>query len=756
MANGPASFTFDIAAPVQSAGPIAPAQAMLGVSGNTGPSSVPLTPGIDMSRDNSDKTLDVLMKLGSDYLAPRIAAARQQKAAEGVVAAMQGMSASTMQDEDVFGGLFGDPVTVAAARQVEKMNAVNAFNVSLAEQMSDIRKMDPAEFRKWYPSHMQQFTTGDPQSDAMITQAFMERMPQTVDMHTKAHTQYRQEVAEEIYSNDLNTWGKALEADAAAFQTGGMSQDAYLGTKQSFASRLAGPGGIHTEVYPKWVNRAYKRFAADGNLQALQIMEDTGVLEATQTDEQYATLLKVRDAAENKVSARSPALLAPAADRGTQEFHIGNGTSPLSSVEEVVAWAHDYNRNFMDTYGGSKPPYTIEAIGKLVEDWHAGKAKAQQRALRSSDDITGAVDAHYNAILGGIDMSMKGFPGQTAFVERAAQDLAIQRFADDPKKLATLIDKSSNTWPAVQAKIAPALDLLRRGEWGPQVAESMGFIAQMAQAGGEQLLGRYLQEDAGPALSMLQLGGLESNPEKLAELTKQLAVHKWARIPQDDIKEMEGYIYDAADKGMWNTVKSVFGAGEYANFNLTDGGRKALARILAPLAARAAHGTARDPARAARVAAGMVQGNLDIVAGIPVMGAKLADPNARTLEAAVNALIPVNPLTRTKERISQSSENYQRAVNSVIAAKMAQFPGAFSMFSSPEAERATWLGSKMSLDMVGADGNSYPVEITPEEVRDALRVVQAAPPRVPTPVGSPLGIPELPPAVPATQNFDLM
>lgn len=739
MAEGQ-SFTFEIAAPVQATAPQAPAPALFGFSGNASSPAVPLAQGPDMRGDNSGKTIDFLMKLGSNILAPHVAAARQQKAAEGMVAAMQGMSAASIQDGELLGNLFGDSVTVAAARQVEQMDAVNKFSVSLAENMQDIRKMSPQEFRSWYPQQMQQFSTGDPQSDAMITQAFMERMPQTVDMHIKAHTQYRQEVAEQAWSNDLNTWGSALLRDHEAAAKQQLSPDLLNKTKADFAARLAGPGGISTSEYPKWINRAYKRFAADGNLAALKIIEETGVLEATQTDDQYAALIKARDASENKMSSRYPSLLTLASDRGTIEFHIDNGSSVFNSPEEVMQWADSYNRDFMDTYGGSKPPLTIETVGNLVERWHEGRAKAEGRNARAgalSDND--AVLAHYTNILNGQAILSKGIDGIGAVQQRTAQDMAFRNFADKPAELARLIEKDDAEWPVVQSVIAPATELLRNGVVSERAIQGMSFIAQMAAAGGERVIGRYLKEDAGVAMALLDLGGLQAEPEKLVELSKQLRVDKWARKPPEELAAMEAAIYDASDKGLWNTVKSLFGAGEYANFQMTDGGRRLLANILAPYAAMAAHGTTRDPDRAAKVAMGMIEGQIDIVAGIPTLAPRLDTGSARTMASAVNALVKPDPITGKRAPISQGSENYQRAVNNVIEGKIRARvaagempPSVYGTFGgAPVAERADWNGSKMYIDMVGNDGHPITVDVTPAEVYQALQSVQSIAPVLP-------------------------
>lgn len=724
MAEGP-TFAFDVAAPVQAVGPQAPAQALFGFSGRGGSGTVPAAPGIDVSNDNSGKTLDVLMKLGSEYLAPHIAAARQQKAAEGMVAAMQGMSAATIQDDEVLGGLFGDSVTVAAARQVEKMDAVNRQSIDLSERMDELQKMDPVEFRSWYPKQMQQFMTGDPQSDALITQAFMERMPQTVDMHTKAHAKYRQEVARVAWADDLNTMGTALQGDKLKFMRGDLSSDLYDKSKMDFAQRLAGPSGISASAYPKWLNQAYKRFAADGNLAALDLIDEAGVLEATQDDNAFKELVAARDRAENRVAARSPAVGALMKDRGLMEAALSNGTSPFTTADEVLKWSYMQDADETAATGTGRPAYTNDQRKKLIESWVAGREKFQQRALRDASQ-DGAVDKIMAHRRTGTTSLLQGDPGYTA-ENKALADAKIMQDWSKEEIIDAAMKDLDYEWGPIKQAVRPARTLFQTGRFSPEAVPSLQFVNEMLAAGGEKLLHRYMGDDSVKAIALATSGvdfnDVDTVNKRMQEISDSLLV----RRPLEDEKEVEQEIYNLADKGVFNTL-NVLNSAPLAELNLTDSGRKAWARVLAPQVASIRHAAPHlSPEQATRIASARMQNRVDFISGVPFVSADFGPANTRTLHAAATSLLPKGPDGKPPVAFDQASPLYQRVIDSLVKEELAKDPRSQGLIFKQELTPTyfQWLRSYAMLNYINENGEDLYVKITPEMVVQRFQTIQA-------------------------------
>lgn len=719
-----ASFSFDVAGAVQGQMPINPSTANIGYTGNTGPASVSIAPGMDLSGDNSAKTIQALMKLGGDLLAPHVQAARTQKAAEGAIAALQGVSAAEIQAAEPMQGFFGDSVTVSSARQVEQMTAVNKLSNDMLRNMPTLQEQSPEQFRKWLPTQLRSLMQGDPQTDALITQAFMERVPGIVDGHAKAHAGFVQERARQAWSGSLDEKGQALELEYA---TGANSNGVVL-AQQAFLESLAGPEGIHAPAYGTWVNQAYKRAAAQGNLRVLNLIEDSGVLTSTQTDEQAAALQRLQDSAENKVAARSPSLFVQAGDRGLMESHIGFGTSPFQSKEELLQWVGQYNTEYMDTYGGSKPPIDTTAAKNLVEQWNNGMVRAAER-LASGDtkDITGAVIAAKVALGSGNAQSLKGVPGQTPEVLNLASRALFADLQDKPDQLAfAVMQDTDNEWPIIHEKLKGTRDFfLSGGTFNAATAEGFRFLAQLQKAGpgGDAAIGRYLGEEfAGIALEAMSLGLNAESPEEMKKLSDKLSQVRFTRPVQLDsgqLTEVRSEIDSAVDTGVLGTR---FFGGDLGRLDMTEGGKQELTRMVQPMVGAIMRGTAISPAKATRMALGMVSDNIDMIGGVPVAGQKLLPNDERTLERAVNK-------RRGGTYIKQTNELYQRALNGLIKTKLSTFKPAVGGFagiwSDPVAERGTFMGSQVLMDFEGVDGNNYPVTITVDEMIAAMAAVQS-------------------------------
>lgn len=730
MANGPSTFSFDVAQQVQMPGPVSPSPAMVGVAGQGGPARVAPAPGLDLTFDQSGKTIEALVSMGQQIIAPHVAAEKQRMAMEGMVAAMQGMSAAEISDDQIFGGMFGDTITVAAARQVERMDAVNKFNVSLSERIPELRQMDSMQFRKWLPEQMKQFLTGDDQTDALITQAFMERMPQTVDMHTKAHIGYRQEVAENAWSNDLNTAGAGLAMDLRHAAEGHLGPDRVIAAKQAFIGRLAGPGGITSAAYPKWLNKAYKRFAQEGNLHALRLMEESGVLQATQDDAQFESLMKLKDRAEVRVMSNNPDLAAGAMNRGLVDELVDQGMSKFGEPEEYLQWMLAENERSRLESGTQQLPYDNELIQRRMSAYLAGIERARIRNARAADDDpTVPINTFITAWLTDSTHLLKGVKGYTEQTKRMAVREIWSQFQQgrfSPEDFARHTARMDENFPEVESELGPIKSMLDTGAFeAGALPKSMAFASLLAKAGGangEKVLGRYLGETrAGVLLDMLAAGADPADPEGLLEFVRQNKPHQAARVPQVDLKQVRQQVEDMGSEGFLN-----FFRGELGDVQLRDTGVSILSDILLRGTGLAMRGTGRDIGSALNVAWGAKSRMVDFVDGIPTASANIDVPGRRTLGEAVQTLL--SQRVPGAKNINPTGASYQEAIRAVVKSKFAGVQDAYGFFgAAPEPQWAQWSGSRMEMEYVLADGSTrHMVSISPEEVLQAYQDLRAA------------------------------
>ena len=182
----------------------------------------PRAAGIDFSTASQQSTLSSLMDLGVQALAPKVEQERMRQMGEGAIAAIQGQTAKELAEGDALMGVFGDPVAVAAARQVEKVTQLDRAMQEVQDGMDVWKTKDPAAFRKALPELMKRHLTGDPLSDSMIARAFIEKVPALTDLHTRAHVAYVNQRAQDAFFDSAAASGESLRKYLAEERNGRM------------------------------------------------------------------------------------------------------------------------------------------------------------------------------------------------------------------------------------------------------------------------------------------------------------------------------------------------------------------------------------------------------------------------------------------------------------------------------------------------------------------------------------------------------
>lgn len=732
-----ATFTFDTAGPVQAPGPVQSGPALVGTVGQGARPSVSIAQGGEFgaAADSASRTIDALMKMGQTLIAPKVQAEKSRMAMEGMVSALQGMSAAQIQDEEIFGGMFGDTVTVAAARQVEQMDAVNNFNIHLSENMHELQKMDPMQFRQWFPQQMQQFMTGDEVSDGMITQAFMESAPKVIDMHTKAHIGYRQAVAEQAWSKDLQTAGAGMALARIKAADGQLNPDLAAQAQQQFLQRLAGPGGIHGEAYKSWLNKAYRQFAADGNIQALDLMEETQVLTATQSGDQYDQLMRIRDRAETKLMAEAPTFAKYGRDLGVIEAALSGGYSGFASVDALTEWAAGYNRQAALESGVDKPVIDNRRVESMVEKYLGGLQKAKDKLSRLDDPMQAAAFAaglykqgQYHTVYANPEMNKTE-------VKNLAHQMLMQDTSIAPADLARMVAHSEEDWQPVKGVLKPVIDFLRTGNGDPKAMQGgLGFLHQMATEGGGaamSLLGRYMPpEIASEAVRMIeQLGQDISDPEKVARYAENYGVNKYPPPTINEVADAEKWVKESTDS--WFGLDPA----EFSAIDLTERGKELLAGILGPNMARA-YKAGRTQEQAAKIALGDILHKTDFVGGVPIISRAGSGEQNKTMNAAFNAKLAAvakaNNIT-TFQPVSTYSKEFQSAIKLALDSKLPaiQTEGKWSMpWSSSTVINGFWVGGQrgaMTLTVENEAGEEVSMILTVDDVLDAYTTMRNDP-----------------------------
>lgn len=275
------SFSIDPGQPAQAGGSAAQQAAQQPIqSVAQGPTSVqsagPSSNGID------SQTVDALLKLGSDILAPKVKEAAQAQFMEGVNRAMTGEAISDIvKSRPWWSEAFGPSSAVQGARAYTVAQTVAQFGADMEAQMPVLAQEDSSVLTKKVTGLMGQLTTGDAASDMAITSQIVDQMAPLYKRHAKEHVAYQQGKASDLQVDTWTKLGAAYQSRAAAFGKGDgtvteedmkAEQGRLLGSLNPFADQP-------DASYEKNMARFLQASASSGNFQVVSFFKEQGLID---------------------------------------------------------------------------------------------------------------------------------------------------------------------------------------------------------------------------------------------------------------------------------------------------------------------------------------------------------------------------------------------------------------------------------------------------------------------------------------------
>lgn len=512
--------------------------------------------GREMIAPDGPSTLDTLLELGQGLLAPKIEEARKRAAMRGTVSALQGISAAELQDSELLQGIFGDSTAVAAAREVERTRAVGELQSSMLENMGELRQMSAQEFQTWLPTQLERVMTGDPNTDALVGMDFVERMPNMVDTHTKAHMKFQQEAAYSDWMGTAHREFKLIQQTEQAFYAGEASQDMVTKQQERAVQALMAYDGVSGEAYQKGIEDLYQRLSMDGNVQAIEMIEDTGALDALEGSTRRS-LLAYREEAYNKAREENPAYQGLAATRANFEHAVGTGLTGMN-VSQVNNWVNKWNQNHPQ---GTPGYIDMDERAKVIQRYHKGNEMRvrQQEEKREPNTMAlfmagqGNMARFYGATSDSVNTSAEVHAQRTlapafqAFQAAASGEISPEErdaiVQESFGKLVALEGAPGNTNVrsiTVPQYLERAKQALREGVVDPEADFVVSQI--LAQEGGQFVASKYLSDKEIGELSQAMDWGALSDPVTAA---------RWSRrkpVPQERTVDLQEGLEEAATR----------------------------------------------------------------------------------------------------------------------------------------------------------------------------------------------------------------
>lgn len=248
---------------------------------STGGGAVLTAQALHVQPPDNDGTMNALLKLGGEFIKPRIEQERTAAYVQGMQKAAQGQAITEIIDEQPwYSGLFGSTSLVDGARAYTASAKANSVAAEMEANMDTLRKMPADQFGKYATEAITKNQTGDPTTDMMLTQQISATLPAVMKGQAKAHFRYQQEVFEEsIKSAQTAAFANLGTVGAQSRKPGATKEDAdVLGASINALSVLEVPAGMKPDLHDKLLSESTIQAVSGGNFDAYTLLKDSGKL----------------------------------------------------------------------------------------------------------------------------------------------------------------------------------------------------------------------------------------------------------------------------------------------------------------------------------------------------------------------------------------------------------------------------------------------------------------------------------------------
>lgn len=270
--------------------------------------------------------LKTLTRLAGDIMQPKIEKARTDAFLSGMQRAATGEAVNEIVAEQPwYSDLFGDTPVVEGARAFTSFSKVQSEAAEIEGNMSELRKLSPAEFQKQMGERMGRLNTGDPATDSMVMQSLMREMPGLMKGHAKEHLGWQQDNYAKAARTGQLTAAARFSSAMAKFNpsqkpenilNGGdpgafTDENDVLEAKVNFVQAFGQPPGVPEATHQKLTTSVISDMLVQKNLHAYYTLEDAGVIDSL-GPESAKKLRELADRQESRARAEMPLQLVDA------------------------------------------------------------------------------------------------------------------------------------------------------------------------------------------------------------------------------------------------------------------------------------------------------------------------------------------------------------------------------------------------------------------------------------------------------------
>lgn len=228
----------------------------------------------------SDRTNELLLKLGGELLAPKVKEAAQQQFLSGVQQAQAGTALTEIvAQQPWYSQIFGPSSAAMGARAYTQQMQIAKWGADMENNMSRLAEGSPDNFLREAQDGLKQFLTGDETADFAITSTFVDQMAPLAKRHAKEHYVYQQKRAVDAQVNAWTALGDGYQARAAAAATSNdpQSKEDLKAERARFIGSI-GPFADQTDdSYDRSMTLFLQAAGQKGNFQVVKMFKDEGL-----------------------------------------------------------------------------------------------------------------------------------------------------------------------------------------------------------------------------------------------------------------------------------------------------------------------------------------------------------------------------------------------------------------------------------------------------------------------------------------------
>ena len=343
--------------------------------------------------------LELLGQLGGAVLQPKIEEARRAAFLDGVRQVATGTAVKEIVDEQPwYSQVFGPTPVVEGARAYASFNKVQEEALAVEQAMPELRKQSPQEFQKYIGARMAAATTGDPGTDALVSQSYIKELPGLMKSHAKEHIGWQQQQFAEQTRNTQITAAALFSAKASKYNSAAQAKDLLvnnspaaftdendiLEAKIKFSQAFAPVPGIPPETHAKMTTQVVSDLLSQRNLRAYYTLAEAGALDERLIGPDNAKKLREQaDRSEARARAEMPQPLIDAmvAIKAMPELYDQEGIN--TKLKDAIA---NINAAHMQYTGGNEPLIEGNTASELRASLVRNQVRDERRVLKAEED----------------------------------------------------------------------------------------------------------------------------------------------------------------------------------------------------------------------------------------------------------------------------------------------------------------------------------------------------------------------------------